>query len=118
MFRQQNISIVEPGIAKIAGEEEATLKQVMEEFVKMQALTTQLDEKLARRVQELEKMRLAGVKFDPNAQEQMVKVEENITQINEAQGTIMEAISQKTEAVELAQRGLCRRELGYIRLVL
>ena len=65
----------------------------------MQALTTHLDDKFAGAVQELEKMRLAGVKSDQNAQEQMQKVEEKSAQTNEARRTSMEAINQKTEAV-------------------
>ena len=85
IFRQKMIAVVEPAIGEIARDAEATLKQAKEEFVKMQALTTQLDEKLAEMVQELANVRLAGVKFDQNAQEQMLKVEENIARINEAQ---------------------------------
>ena len=50
MFLQTMITIVEPANGKIAGEA-ATRKQVKEEVVKMQALTTQLDEKLKRTVQ-------------------------------------------------------------------
>ena len=73
------MAIVEPAIGKIAADAEATLTHVKESFVKMQALTTQLDEKLAGTVQE-----------------QMQKVEEKIHQINEAQRTFMEAINQKT----------------------
>ena len=49
------------------GRHEATLKQEKESFVKMQVVTTQFDEKFAGTVQELEKMRLAGVKFKQNA---------------------------------------------------
>ena len=44
-------------------------------------------------------MRLAGVQFDQDAGEKMRNVEEQITQINEAQRTCMEAMIAKTEAV-------------------
>ena len=62
-------------------------------------MATQLDEKLKGAVHRLEDMRLAGVKFDQDAGENMMNVEDKITQINEAQRVSMEAINQKTEAV-------------------
>ena len=67
--------------------------------MKMQTMTTQLDDKRKGTIQQLEGMRLAGVKFDQDAGEKMRNVEDKSTQMNEAQRASMEAINQKTEAV-------------------
>ena len=102
-FRQRVIEIVEPAITlttgKLVESAESTLKQVKEEFVKMQKMTTELDNKLKGNIKQIEYMRLAGVQFDQGAGEKMRNVEEHMTQINEAQLACMEAITEKTEAV-------------------
>ena len=100
-IRQRVIAIVEPAniatAGKIVENADSTLTRVKDDFVKMQTMTTQLDEKLKGTVQLLEDMRLAGVKLDQDAGEKMRSVEDKLTQINEAQRVSVEAINQKTE---------------------
>ena len=102
-FRARVIEIVELAITLTTGRlvesAESTLKQVKEEFVKMQGMTTELEEKLKGSIQQIEDMRIAGVQFDLDAGEKMRSVEEKIIQINEAHRACMERINQKKEAV-------------------
>ena len=83
-MRASVATLVGPDLARITQKADETLALVKEEFVKVQTLTAELDDKILRSGQELERMRQHASEYDRQHTERNVSVQASITQAQAA----------------------------------
>ena len=83
-MRESVAALVGPDLARITQKADETLALVKEEFVKTQALTAELDDKIIRSGQEFERMRQHASYYDRQHTERNVSVQASITQAQAA----------------------------------
>ena len=77
-------TLVGPDLARITQKADETLALVKEEFIKVQSLTAELDDKILRSAQELDRMRQHASEYDRQHTERNVSVQASITQAQAA----------------------------------